>query len=60
MSLFTAFLPEQPDNPGGNQNADENTAAIQEDILDRPAAGWHHELVNFIRDGIDGANEEAV
>ena len=52
------FLPDQADDSGSYQDAEENTAAVQEDILDGTAAAGNHELVDLIRDGIDAADQE--
>ena len=54
------FLSDQADNSGGEQDADENTAAVQEDILDGTASCRNHELMDFIRDGVYSANEKTV
>ena len=50
---------EQTDDSGGNKQAEDDTAAVQEDILDRTAAAGYEELMDFIRDGVNSANEEA-
>ncbi len=55
LSLF-----DQADDSGGNEYAEDDPSAVQEDILDGTAAAGNHELVDFIRDGIDAANEETV
>ena len=47
------------DDPGSNEHAEDNPSAVQEDILDGTAAAGNHELVYFIRDGIDTADQEA-
>jgi hypothetical protein len=53
LSLF-----HQADDSGGNEYAEDNSSAVQEDILDGTAAAGNHELVYFIRDGIDAADQE--
>ena len=54
------FLPDQADDSGSYQDAEENTAAVQEDILDGTASCRNQQLMNLVRDGVDSADEKTV
>ena len=54
------FLFNQMDDSGSEQDAEENTSAVQKDILDGTASCRNQELMDFIRDGVGSADEETV
>ena len=58
VSDVNAFY-KQTDDSGSNEHAEDDTAAVQEDILDGAAASGNKKLVDFIRDGVDSTDEEA-
>ena len=58
--ICRVFLLDQVDDSGSDQDAKENAAAVEENILDGAAASGNQELMDFIRDGIGSANQETV
>lgn len=48
----------QTGDSGSNEHAEDDTAAVKEDILDGSAASGNKELVDFIQDGVHSADEE--
>ena len=54
------LFPDQTDGSGCDQNAEKNTAAVQENILDGTASCRNQELMDFIRYGVYGTDMKTL